>query len=123
MAIPTATATRAAGKPKEWDAPPVPVVLGEGEPELAGAVDDGAPVVPKPEVDGAGLVEMGFPDGGTLPALPEVDADLLALADLVVDRVLPEMVVDCVADTAPMEKSALVANTALMLEISTKVMV
>jgi len=94
----------------------VPVALAEGD-ELAGGVDDGAPVVPKPVVDGAGFVEMATWDA----LLPLTEAEPLADADLVDLMEMPVTVVDRVADTAPMAKSALVANTALMSKMSTNV--
>jgi len=92
--------------------------LADGERELAALGGGALAVVPKPvvEVDGAGLVESG-----TLVALELTAAEVLA--DLDVGSVLPATVSDWVADTAPMEKEALVAYTVLMSEISTNVMV
>lgn len=94
-------------------APLLPVALvAEADVE---AVEDAELVTPKPVLDGRGLVEMATCDERELPADE--------LADLDDARVEPLMVVDWVADTAPMEKGALVANMALMLEMSTKVIV
>jgi hypothetical protein len=72
-------------------APPVPVALEDGEPELAGAVEDGAPVVPKPVLvdDGEPLVERGVPDEVPLPVPEEV-----LLTDLEVEMELALTVVD-----------------------------
>jgi len=104
-------------------APLEPVVLGPADPELVGVVWVAEPVVPKPVLEvGKGLVERGTPVALPLP-LPLPDEVLLANVDDEELMVLPLMVVDCVADTGPMEKGALVANTVLMSEISTNVMV
>jgi len=103
--------------------PALGLVEGAETLELVGVLDAG-PVVPKPEGETAGLVEIGFDDADPDPV---TEADLLALdADLEAEddgRGTPVTVVDWVAETAPMEKDALVANTLLMLEMSTNSMV
>lgn len=123
MATPTATRRAPATLPRRARAPLEPVGLGlvEGA-ELLG-VFGAELVVPKPVgEETAGLVEIGFDD--TDDPDPVTDADLLALdADLEDERGTPVTVVDWVAETAPMEKEALVANTALMSEMSTNWMV
>lgn len=88
----------------------------DGPAELAAALVGGAlAVVPKPVVDGKGLVDIWTPV--VLALDPETDL----LADLDVGVALPLTVTDWVADAAPMEKVWDVANMLFILEMSTNV--
>jgi len=89
----------------------------DGPAELAALVGVALPVVPKPVVDGRGLVDNGTPV--VLALDPETELELLADLDEAME--LPLTVTDWVADTAPMEKVWDVANMLFILEMSTNV--
>jgi len=87
----------------------------DGPAELAALVGGALPVVPKPVVDGRGLVDIWT------PVVLALDPETEWLADLEEAMELPLTVTDWVADTAPMEKVWDVANMLFILEMSTNV--